>query len=321
MQKPGFDPGLTQQFTGTVKRFVNQDGRFNVRRSGLTWKDAHPYLFLISTSWRNFVLIVGLAYFIVNTIFATLYMAIGIEQLKGAQGATLWQSYLNAFFFSAHTLTTVGYGNMWPNGPLANAVAACEALAGLMAFAIATGLVFGRFSRPSARIAFSRNMIVTPYMDGTSLQFRVLNRRSNNIIELEARLMLMTVETVAGQMRRQYARLELERSDVLFFPLTWTVVHPIDEASPLYGKTAADLERMQAELMILLKGFDETFGQTVHARNSYRYDEIIWGARFAPAFTTDSDGQLRLEIDRVGDVVPAPLPVPQEKMAELSSTN
>src|SRR5204862_6398310 len=110
----------------------------------------------------------------------------------------------------AHTLTTVGYGNMWPNGPVANAVAASEALAGLMAFAIATGLVFGRFSRPSARLAFSPNMIVAPYMDGTSLQFRVLNRRSNNIIELQARLLLMTVEMVAGKMQRQFVALNLE---------------------------------------------------------------------------------------------------------------
>jgi len=236
MQQPGFDPGLTQQYTGTLKRFVTKDGGFNVRRRGLTWKDAHPYLFLIGTSWGNFALIIGAAYLVVNTIFASAYMAVGIEHLQGARGPTFWQSYLNAFFFSAHTLTTVGYGNMWPNSPLANAVAVCESLAGLMAFAIATGLVFGRFSRPSARIAFSSNMVVAPYMDGASLQFRVLNRRSNNIIELQARLLLMTVETIAGKIQRRYVALGLERSEVLFFPLTWTVVHPIDEGSPLYGK-------------------------------------------------------------------------------------
>src|SRR5581483_2265272 len=193
-------------------------------------------------------------------------------------------------------------GNMWPNGPAANAVAALEALAGLMTFAIATGLLFGRFSRPSARIGFSETMVIAPYVEGTSLQFRVVNRRSNNLIDLEARVLLMTVESVGGRMQRRYTRLDLERDQVLFFPLTWTVVHPIDDKSPLYGKTPPDLEQWQAEIMILMKGFDDTFGQTVQARYSYRYDEIHWGAKFAPAFEVEKSGDLRLEVNRVGKV-------------------
>jgi inward rectifier potassium channel len=149
--------------------------------------------------------------------------------------------------------------------------------------------------------------VIAPYRDSTSLQFRIVNRRSNNLIEVEARLLLMTVEECNGQLQRRFQELELERTQVLFFPLTWTVVHPIDEKSPLYGATAKDLERLQAEIMINLRAFDESFGQTVHARYSYRYDEIVWGAKFVQAFEVDADGELRLEVSRVGDFEPVPI--------------
>ena len=307
MDRPSYDPGLTQQYTRTLKRAINPDGQFNVKHTGSTWRDAHPYLFLISTSWLNFMALMSLAYVVVNIVFALVYVAVGIEHLKGAEARTAWLRFVNAFFFSAHTLTTVGYGNMWPSGPAANTIAAIEALAGLMAFAIGTGLMFGRFARPSARIGFSETMVVAPYMGGRSLQFRVVNRRTNNLIELEARLLLMTVEVVEGRQQRRYVQLELERPQVLFFPLTWTIVHPIDEKSPLYGKASADLERLQAEVMILIRAFDETFGNDVRARYSYRYDEITWGAKFVPAFDVDENGDLRVEVNRVGNVQSAAL--------------
>ena len=300
MEKITFDPGLTQQYSGVLKRAINKDGQFNVQRTGRTWRDLHLYLFLINASWPAFLGWVAIAFAVVNTGFAGLYMAVGIEHLKNASAPTTALSFLNAFFFSAHTLTTVGYGNMWPDGPATNTVAVIESLTGLMSFAIATGLLFGRFSRPSARIAFSETMLMAPYGDETSLQFRVVNRRSNNLIELESRMLLMTVEFNGDRLRRKYVELELERPKVLFFPLTWTVVHPITPASPLYGKTREDLEHRQAEVLILLKGFDDTFGQTVHTRYSYRYDEIVWGARFAPAFEIEAGGNLRVEINRVG---------------------
>jgi inward rectifier potassium channel len=302
MQTPTFDPGLTQQYTGVLKRAINQDGQFNVRRAGVTWHDFHPYLYLINASWPAFIGIVVLIFLIANMMFASLYMWIGIEHLKGAEGPSTWSEFWNAFFFSAHTLTTVGYGNIYPRGPGANTIAVVEALLGLLSFAIATGLVFGRFSRPSARIGFSKTMLVAPYMGGRSLQFRVVNRRSNNLIDLQARLLLMTVELVDGNLQRKYAALELERENVLFFPLTWTIVHPLDEKSPLYGKTAGDLERLQAEILIMIKAFDDTFGQTVQVRYSYRYDEITWGAKFTPAFEIEPNGEMRLEVSKVGNI-------------------
>ncbi len=302
MQQPTFDPGLTQQYTGPLNRMINKDGQFNVRRSGNTWRDIHPYLLLVDLPFTLFLALVAAGFIVLNLLFAGLYMAVGIENLKGAEASTRWLVFLNAFFFSAHTLTTVGYGNMYPVGIAANALAALEALVGLLTLAIATGLLFGRFSRPSARIGFSPNIIVTPYMGGLSLQFRVVNRRSNNLINVEARVLLMTVQMNEGRPQRRFEPLALERPEVLFFPLTWTVVHPIDEKSPLYGKTPEELELLQAEVMITMKAFDDTSGQIAHARYSYRYDEITWGARFTPAFEIDSNGDLRVEVNKVGAV-------------------
>ncbi len=315
MEKPTFDPGLTQQYTSSFKRAINQDGQFNVRRAGATWRDAHPFLFLVSISWTRFSLLVCAAYLVLNSIFALLYLAIGIEHLKGIDTSANLSGFMNAWFFSAHTLTTVGYGNVWPGGVWANALSAFEALVGLMAFAIATGVVYGRFSRPSARIGFSPKAIVAPYQGGAALQFRVVNRRTNNLLEVESRVLLMTVEDDGGRPRRRFAELELERKSVLFLPLTWTVVHPIDERSPLYGKTAADLERLQSELLVMMRAFDETFGQPVHSRFSYRYDEIVWGATFAPAFEVEANGDLRVELERLGNFDPTALPETTENNA------
>src|SRR5689334_11043343 len=300
MEQPTFDPGLTQQFTGQLRRAINKDGSFNVHRRGTTWRDVHPYLHLINMPWPGFFAIIFAGYVIVNTLFALAYFSLGPGQLQGGDASTTLDYFLNAFFFSAHTLTTVGYGSISPKGTSANIVAAIEAMVGLMGFALATGLLFGRVSRPSARIGYSEKMTVTPYLDGTSLQFRIVNQRANNLMELEAKVLFMTVEGPPGQQRRDYKVLRLERHNVFFFPLTWTIVHPIDEHSPLRGKTAQDLERFQAEILILIKGFDDTFSQTVHSRYSYRYDEIAWGARFVPAFDIDAEGALVLEVNKVG---------------------
>jgi len=305
MRKPTFDPGLTQKFTGTLRRAINKDGTFNVHRQGTTWRDVHPYLYLINMSWLGFFAVTFSAYVVVNTLFALVYYSLPPNQLQGGETSTALDHFLNGFFFSAHTLTTVGYGSISPRGIAANIVAAIEAMAGLMGFALATGLLFGRVARPSARIGYSRSMVVAPYQDGTSLQFRVVNRRSNNLMEMDAKMVLMLVTGPPGNLQREYHALKLERNSVYFFALTWTIVHPIDEESPLYGKTPADLEKLQAEVMILVKGFDDTFSQTVHSRYSYRYDEVVWGARFAPAFQINQAGDMVLEVDKVGLLAPA----------------
>ena len=245
-------------------------------------------------------LVLGL-YLAVNTVFAFLYYLMDPGQIRGSEAATEMQRFLNDFFFSSHTLTTVGYGSMSPGGLAGNVTAAIEALVGLMGFAVITGLLIGRVSRPSARIAYSSNALVAPYRDATALMFRIANERSNNLLEMHAQVMLMTVEMVAGKLERRFAPLKLERDTIVFFPLPWTLVHPITAESPLHGRTAEDIVRLQAELMILVKGFDETFSQTVQSRYSYRFDEIVWGAKFRPSFRVDAQGSLMTELNKLGD--------------------
>ena len=304
MSKSTFDPGFTQQVSGTLRRAINRDGSFNVRRRWMGWRNFHVYLYLVNMSWTGFFATIFLAYFAANTIFAGIYLALGPQAIEGATADTFFDQFLTCFFFSAHTLTTVGYGTLAPHGTAANLLAALEALTGLMGFAVATGLLFGRVSRPSARLRFSEKMLISPYQDGFSLQFRIVNLRPNVLMELEASVLLMTVEGNAGAAARRYHRLTLERETVYFLPLTWTIVHPIDDASPLRGKTRAELEALQAEFLILIKAYDDTFSQTVHARYSYRYDEIDWGAKFAAAFSINAEGDVLLDADKVGVFTP-----------------
>jgi inward rectifier potassium channel len=300
MKKESFDPGLTTQFSGELRRTINPDGSFNVRREGLRWRDANPYLMLIGTTWPRFLLLVATGFLLVNVIFACLYLMIGIEHLKGLESDM--SAFANAFFFSFHTLTTVGYGNVYPEGTWANVISSIEAATGLMVFAIATGLLYGRFSRPSARIVYSKSAIIAPYHDGNSLQFRVTNARTNVLMNMEARVMLMTVDSTDGVLKRSFVDLALERRGVYFFALTWTIVHPIDSDSPLFGKTREELAKVSAELLILIQGFDDTFSQVVHSRYSYRHDEMIWGAKFIPAFKVDPKGDMVVEVNRIDEM-------------------
>ncbi len=304
MQTPSFDPGLTQRYDGPLSRVINRDGSLNVLRRGTTWRDTNPYLHLVSTSWPKFFGWILLTYVVTNCVFATVYFLLGPGTLRGGMdGDPVYAQFLQCFFFSSQTLTTVGFGAISPATPAANTLAALEALSGLLGFAVATGLMFGRVSRPSARIGFSKQALITPYQEGTSFQFRAVNRRANTLIEPSATLMIMTVDRSDSKTRREFTLLKLERPGVMLFPLTWTIVHPIDTESPLFGKTARDLEDLQAEFIVLIKAWDETFAQTVHQRHSYRYDELVWGAKFTSAFFVDGAGNLKLDVGKVGDHV------------------
>lgn len=301
MQKPTYDPGLTTKYDGPLRRIINADGTFNVLRRGTNWRDIHPYLHLVSVSWTAFFGWILFAYVVVNFAFASVYYALGADALE-MTGTASYSPFLKCIFFSAQTLTTVGFGVVSPHTVAANTVAAFEALAGLMGIAVATGLLFGRVSRPSARIGFSERALIAAYQDGWSLQFRMVNRRSNTLIEPAVTVMMMTVDRSDGG-KREFKILKLERERILMFPLMWTVVHPIDSESPLAGKSRTDLEALQAEFLVLVKAWDETFAQTVHQRFSYRYSEVVWGGRFTPGFGVDEKGDLQVHVDKVGSHV------------------
>lgn len=307
MQKPAFDPGLTRQFGAPLRRAVNKDGTFNVRRRGVTWRAYHLWLHVVGMSWPKFAGVVAGFYLGVNTVFALIYFALEPDAVTGSLTSNASSRFMNDFFFSGHTLTTVGYGTLAPHGLGANITAMIEALVGLLGFAVITGLLVARASRPSARIGYSAHAVIAPYQDGNALMFRIANERSNNLMEMEARVMLMLVIKSTGTPERTFTLLQLERDSILMFPLTWTIVHPIDASSPLYGKTAGDLELLQAEILIVIKGFDDTFSQTVQSRYSYRFDEILWGAKFRPAFEVDSNGDLVLDVRKLDESEPAPV--------------
>ena len=302
--KPSFDPGLTSKYMGALLRAINKDGSFNVRRKGFRKWAGSAYLRLVTMTWPRFLTVVTLYYLAANTVFAWIYQLIGEDTLHVTERDLGLSGFARAFFFSAQTLTTVGYGSVYPFGMAAHLVAALEGAIGLMGFALATGLLFARFSRPSARLVFSERALMAPLRDGTqSLQFRIANERSNVLMEVEAAVMLMTVERGAnGALQRNFVELALERKRIFFLALTWTVVHPIDETSPLWGKTGEDLKNMQAELLILIKCFDDAFSQVVHRRYSYTFDEIEWSARFATVFEVTAAGHLELDLERVGAI-------------------
>ncbi|HLH44133.1 MAG TPA: ion channel [Bryobacteraceae bacterium] len=303
---PSFDPGLTQQYNGALVRTINRDGSFNVSRRGFRRAAGNAYVYLIRTTWPRFLGMMVCLYLFVNGVFGAAYLLLGPGALRASNGDLGLSPLARAFFFSTQTLSTVGYGSIYPFGLAAHLVSALEVTLGVGGFALATSLMFARFSRPNAKLIFSRKMLVAPYRDQTSLQFRVANRRSNVMMEVEADVILMTVEHGAdGTLRRSFVDLPLERRKIFFLALTWTVVHPIGPQSPLWGKTREDLERLQAEVLILIKGFDDSFSQVVHARYSYRWDEIDWSARFLPAFEASPAGHLVLDIGRIHDTAPA----------------
>jgi len=306
MARESFDPGLTERYGGRLGRIVNKDGSFNVRRRGRRLTDFHLYKFLVGLSWPQFIAVLFGTFVLVSAIFAGLYCAVGLGSLQGVDARTPLEAFLDAFFFSVQTLTTVGYGYIAPRALGSDAISAAEAMLGVMGFALAAGLIYGRFARPTARITWSRNALVAPYRGKKSLQIRVANQRSNALVDLEATVVLQTVEGTGASHKRTYALLALERSRVYFLPLTWTIVHPIDAKSPLYGKTAEDLEQVGAELLVIIRAFDDTFSQVVHSRTSYRHDEILWGYRFTPAFHNDEDGHLVLDLSKIDDVEKTP---------------
>jgi inward rectifier potassium channel len=236
-------------------------------------------------------------------VFAAAFLACGADALAGAASSTFGGPLLRAFFFSVETFATIGYGQIQPVGEAANIVVTIEALVGLMYQALATGLLFARFTRPTAAVTFSRAAIVAPYNDGQALMFRIVNRRRNEIIQLEAQVLYSAMAPDGrGGHTRKYTALPLERNKVVFFPLSWTVVHPIDSASPIAGLTPAAMEQAQGEVLVLLSGIDQTLEQTVHARSSYRADEILWNARFRSMFLTDTGARVGVDISRVHDV-------------------
>jgi inward rectifier potassium channel len=289
---------------GSRLRLLNRDGSFNVARAGLNrWSTINLYHALLTIPWYKFLGLVAIAYLIANSLFACAYLLCGAGSLSAPAELKIENHFLRAFFFSVHTFATIGYGNITPVGLAANIVVTIESLFGLLSIAFATGLLFARFSRPTAKIIFSNAAIIAPYRGITAFEFRITNARDNQIIDLSASVIFSRFVEEDGKRIRRFSQLSLEREKVVFFSLSWTIVHPIDESSPLYGLTERDLLESSAEFLILLTGIDETFSQTVHTRSSYKADEITWHAKFGNIYNPPTPtGRLTIDVRRLHSI-------------------
>jgi len=293
------DTGFSSSYKAKTKRIVNSDGSYNVIRKGasIKWRDAYKYL--TEKSWLNFFGILFLFYVILNLLFTILYWCIGFEHIEGINPEK-GSSFMQAYYFSVQTFTTVGYGVMSPSGWPAQMVSSIEAFVGFLSFSLATGLLYGRFSKPNSKLKFSSQAIISPYRGGKSLQFKLVNTRDNVLLDVKVKMILVQDhKTKGGQITKRYYQLPLEISELNLLPLTWTVVHPIDESSPLFEKSKEDILSSSIEVLVLVSGFDEVFSQTVNARRSYDNSEILWGRKFKPIFSPNDNGDIVIDVKNI----------------------
>lgn len=277
------DPGTGTK--NTSNRLLNKDGSFNVRRKGTLHPLWDLYHYLVNMKWGKFLVLVFLLYTVLNTIFALVYLICGVEQMNGIEKSTLFSDFLNCFFFSAQSLTTVGYGNISPATHLTQMIASFEALIGVMNFALITGILFGRFSKPTSKILYSEHALIAPYEEGKAFMIRFADKRNNVLINAKASLLYSYNEKRAnGDVFRDYFEMPLELDAISAMPLSWTIVHPINDKSPLFNKTISDIIKEDGEIMIQFNAFDNTFHETIFSRHSYTGHEIIDNASFIPAF-------------------------------------
>ena len=293
------DLGLGTKATSRTFRSLNKDGSFNVRKVNVPFFERISFFnSLISMSWLRFNALIILTYLVVNLIFGTIYFFIGVENLTGIQAESTFDEFMEAFFFSSQTVTTLGYGRVAPIGTFANIVAALESMLGLLGFALATGMLYGRFSRPYARIKYSTYSVIAPYADHNAFMFKIVNPQSSQLLEVEVNVSLSMRRGDTGM--RDFFPLELERSKVSFMPYTWTIVHPISDKSPFKQLDQITVFEKDVELIIMIKAFDESFSQTVYSRSSYKASEIKWGEKFVNLIVPEN-GEIKIDVSRLDE--------------------
>jgi inward rectifier potassium channel len=281
-------------------RLLNHDGTFNVRRNNLG--PLHPYNFyntLLSLTIPRLLATLCAGYAVTNVFFASLYWLCGRGALTGAAEEPL-RRFEDCLFFSVQTLATIGYGRLVPATRPANVFVAVEALVGLLGFAIVSGLLFARFTRPTAKISFSNNALIAPYEGGWAFMFRLVNLRNHDLTDVRAVVSFARWAEIDGERSREFDQLTLERDSISFMPLHWVIVHPITPESPMRGLTRDALAASEPEIVCLITADDETFAQTVHSRTSYDAGDIVWGARFRDMYLADSD-HVAIDIGRLHD--------------------
>lgn len=292
------------------KRLMRPDGSLNVVRKGRSfWQSLNLYQHLLTVAWPRFFFYVLVVYLAANLLFASLYIAAGPGAIQGVAADDVTARWSSAIFFSVQTIATIGYGQMTPHGTMANVLVAIEALSGLMGFAIITGILFARFSRPSALVLRSRVAVVAPYQGRTGLMFRIANGRTSQLVDLKATVTYSWMDrSDPARALRRFRQLPLERDNVALLPTQWIIVHPIDERSPFAGLHQQQILDADPEVFVTISATDETFSQIVFTRFSYADDDIVYGAKFTDLFGTTADGVVTVDLARLSDIDRVPLP-------------
>lgn len=305
------DLGFGSVVSASNQRLLNHDGTFNVRRTGLSsFSSLNLYHTLLAMRWTSFLLLILLLYFVSNIFFGAAYAILGPSSLVDVSSTPTENLVIRGFFFSVQTFATIGYGTIHPSGIIPNLIVTIESYYSLLANALITGLVFARFARPTAKVIFSDVAVIAPYRGITGLMIRLVNGRSNQLIDVKANVLYARFVEENGRLVRRFDALKLERENVAFLPLAWTIVHPITPESPLYGITREEVERTDGELLVLLNAIDETFAAVVHTRSSFKPDEVRVGYKFANIYNEVEDGEpISIDIRKLSLVIPAELPV------------
>ena len=295
------DLGLGEKYDFKEKRLINKDGSFNVIKHGSIKGVRDTYTLLLEMSWTKFILVLLGSYFLLNLLFACIYFVIGVENLEGADTGSAILDFMSCFYFSSQTFTTVGYGIISPKGAAVNLVAATEAMVGLLSFSLATGLLFGRFSRPHLKLAFSDNMLISDYAknNGKALMFKLANKRNSVLLETKVEVIATYNIEVNGEIKRTYRRLDLEIAEVKMLPTQWTVVHPIDENSLFSQFSLQELTSKRLEVLILIKSVDESYSHPIFERTSYKAEEIIDNANFVKNNQIGDDGNIIIDLHNI----------------------
>ncbi len=308
--KQDMNTGFGTNSNSTGGRFINRDGKPNVIKKGVSFLNRYSwYHTMLGMRRGKFLFLLFLVYILLNLLFAGLYFLIGSEHLAGIDHHDPLKVFTEVFFFSTQTFTTVGYGRISPVGFLTSAVATFEAFLGLLSFAIATGLFYGRFSRPRIFLKFSDMALIAPYRGGTALMFRVAPYKNNNLSDVEVKLTMAVTTEDNGKLTDKFYDLSLEFANISGLALSWTIVHPIDEKSPFFGWTAADIATLDLEIMVYMKAFDQVFSNNVITRTSYISSEIVWGAKFKMMYEPNEDkSKTILDLGKMNDIDRVDLP-------------
>ncbi len=292
MSKEVNDSGFSHIPRAQGARLINKDGSSNVTKEGLSFIQRFSmFHFLISMKWIPFVFTLFIGFVILNVVFAIIYLIVGIDGIGGVENLEVISDFMKAFYFSTQALTTVGFGQLHPITDFISIVAAVESFIGLLAFAMATGLLYGRFSRPKAKLIFSDNVLYAPFKEGNALMLRLANSKESQIIDVTADVFFTYIDTKGDEPQRRYFNLPLEISKINILATSWTLVHPLDEDSPIAHFTKDDYEKSDAEILIQIQGFDVTYNQMVNTRTSFKANEMVWNAKFKRIFGSASNGE------------------------------